>query len=242
MWRFTNRRRVKEELRHLLKFLVEYFEVEIQTVVVYGSFLRWSFRKDSDVDVAIILGDFPKWQWSSSGSFWDACNDSSHRQDFFRKLEQFLKGLSASHPYDIKVFTTRDLVLLEEFQKRVVHTRGNLVPSIRNGRVIFQRKENAVAEIKKGHRSFIEFLNQELPVHYLDIEAHHYYRECDRRAGLADQGWSKGCPSTSSEGSRGISGASDTRRQVRERSLRTQGSAGVLTTNQRGAARAAPLF
>lgn len=160
---FTGRRRVGEELQCLLKFLVEYFGTEIQTIVVYGSFLRWSFRKDSDVDVAVILCDSPKWQWSSSESFWDARDDSPYRQDFFRKLGQFLRESGASHPYDIKVFTTRDLVLLEEFQKRVVHTRGNLVTSIRNGRVIFQQKENDMAEMKKGHRSFVEFLDRELP-------------------------------------------------------------------------------
>lgn len=163
MWRLTDRRRIREDLQYLLVFLNEYFGAEIQTVVVYGSFLRWSFRKDSDVDVAIILRDSPKWQWSNSGSSWDACDDSPHRQDFFQKLEQFLKELGVAHPYDIKVFTTRDLVLLEEFQERVVHTRGNLVPSIRNGRVIFKRKENDMAEVKKGHRSFVEFLDRELP-------------------------------------------------------------------------------
>src|SRR3989344_6794786 len=160
---FAGRRRVREELRCLLKFLIEYFGAEIQTVVVYGSFLRWSFRKDSDVDVAIILRDSPEWQWSNSESFWDARDYSSHRQNFFLKLEQFLKELGASHPYDIKVFTTRDLVLLAEFQERVVHARGDLVPSIRAGKVIFQRKENDMAEMKKGHRSFVEFLDRELP-------------------------------------------------------------------------------
>ena len=163
MWRFTDRRRIREELQYLLKFLIEYFGAEIQTVVVYGSFLRWSFRKDSDVDVAIILRDSPKWQWSGSESFWDARNNSPYRQDFFQKLEQFLKELGASHPYDIKVFTARDLGLLAEFQERVVHTRGDLVPSIRAGKVIFQRKENSMAEMKKGHRSFMEFLDRELP-------------------------------------------------------------------------------
>jgi len=163
MWRLTDRRRIREELQCLLKFLIEYFGAEIQTVVVYGSFLRWSFREDSDVDVAIILRDSPEWQWSSSESFWDARDNLPHRQDFFRKLDQFLKELGASHPYDVKVFTTRDLVLLAEFQERVVHTRGNLVPSIRAGKIIFQRKENDMAEMKKGHRSFVEFLDRELP-------------------------------------------------------------------------------
>ncbi|MBI5076996.1 nucleotidyltransferase domain-containing protein [Candidatus Falkowbacteria bacterium] len=64
MWSFTDRRRIREELQRLLKFLTEYFGTEIQTVVVYGSFLRWSFHKDSDVDVAIILRDSPEWRWS----------------------------------------------------------------------------------------------------------------------------------------------------------------------------------
>lgn len=164
MWRLTNRRRIREEFQYLIVFLNEYFGAEIQTVVVYGSFLRWSFRKDSDVDVAIILRDSPEWQWSSSESFWEACDDSPHRQDFFQKIEQFFKELGVSHPYDVKVFTARDLVLLEEFHKRVVHTRGNLVSNIRSGRVIFRRKENDMAEVKKGHRSFVEFLNRELPV------------------------------------------------------------------------------
>ena len=164
MWRFTDRRRIREELQCLFRFLTEYFGAEIQTVVIYGSFLRWSFRKDSDVDVAIILRNSLEWQWSNSESFWDAHNDSPYRQDFFQKLEQFLKELGASHPYDIKVFTTRDLGLLAEFQERVVHTRGNLVPSIRAGKIIFQRKENDMAEMKKGHRSFVEFLDRELPV------------------------------------------------------------------------------
>lgn len=163
MWRLTDCRRIREELQYLLVFLNEHFRAEIQTVVVYGSFLRWSFRKDSDVDVVIILRDSPEWRWSSSNSFWDARDDSPYRQDFFRKLKQFLEELGVSHPYDIKVFTTHDLVLLEEFQERVVHTRGDLVPSIRNGRIIFQRKENAMAEMKKGHRSFVEFLDRELP-------------------------------------------------------------------------------
>jgi len=163
MWRLTDRRRIREELRCFLKFLTKYFGTEIQTVVVYGSFLRWSFRKDSDVDVAIILRDSPEWQWSNSESFWDARDYSPHRQDFFRKLEQFLKELGVSHPYDIKVFTMRDLALLEDFQTRVVHARGDLVPSIRAGKVIFQQKENDMAEMKKGHRSFVEFLDRELP-------------------------------------------------------------------------------
>lgn len=175
MWRLTDRRRIREELQYLLVFLNEYFGAEIQTVVVYGSFLQWSFRKDSDVDVAIILRDSPEWQWSSSESFWNADNDSPYRQDFFRKLEQFFKELGVSHPYDVKIFITRDLVLLEEFQERVVHTRGNLVPSIKNGRIIFQRKENAMAEVKKGHGSFIEFLDRELPA----LGMTHWYGSCD---------------------------------------------------------------
>lgn len=119
-------------------FLLEYFGAGIQTVVVYGSFLRWSFRKDSDVDIAVILRDSTEWRWSSSESFWNKRDNSPHRQDFFRKLEQFLKELGVSHPYDVKIFTTWDLALLEEFQTRVVHARGDLVPNIRAGRVIFQ--------------------------------------------------------------------------------------------------------
>ncbi|MBI2096028.1 MAG: hypothetical protein HYT43_00075 [Candidatus Taylorbacteria bacterium] len=172
---FSARRRIQEELQYLLKFLTEYFGTEIQTVVVYGSFLRWSFRKYNDVDVAIILRDSPEWRWSSSESFWDARDDSPYRQNFFQKLEQFLKELGASRPYDIKVFTTRDLVLLAEFQERVVHTRGNLAPSIRAGKVIFQRKENDMAEMKKKHRSFVEFLDRELPA----LGMTHWYRSND---------------------------------------------------------------
>lgn len=175
MWRFSNRRCVEEELQHLLKFLIEYFGEEIQTVVVYGSYLRWSFRRESDVDVTVILRDSLKWRWSNSDSLWDKRDDSPHRQDFFRKLGRFLEELGASHPYDIKVFTTCDLVLLAEFQERVVHTRGNLVPSIRNGRVIFQRKETNMAEVKKGHRSFVEFLNRELPA----LDMTHWYGSND---------------------------------------------------------------
>ena len=140
MWQFTDRQRVRDEIQHLLKFLIEYFGTEIQTVVVFGSFLRWSFRRDSDVDVAIILRDSLEWRWSSSESFWDKRDDSRHRQDFFRNLEQFLEKLGASHPYDVKVFTMRDLVLLEEFQTRVVHARGDLVPRIRAGKIIFRKR------------------------------------------------------------------------------------------------------
>lgn len=163
MWRFTDRQRVNEELQHLLKFLLDYFGTKIQTVVIYGSYLRWSFRKDSDVDVAMILSNSTEWQWSSSESFWNKRDNSPRRKDFFRKLEQFLKELHTSHPYDVKVFTTRDLTLLEEFQERVVPARGNLVTSIKNGRVIFQQKETNMAEVKKGHISFMEFLDKELP-------------------------------------------------------------------------------
>lgn len=115
---------------------------------------------------------------ANSEFFWDARDDSPYRQNFFQKLNQFLKELGASHPYDIKVFTTRDLVLLAEFQERVVHTRGNLVPSIRAGKIIFQRKENDMndmAEMKKGHRSFVEFLDRELPA----LGMTHWYASSD---------------------------------------------------------------
>lgn len=182
MWRFTDRRRVQEELQYFLKFLIKYFGAEIQTIVVYGSFLRWSFHKDSDVDVAIILRDSQEWQWSNSRSLWDKRDDSPHRQDFFRKLGRFLKELGVSHPYDVKVFTTLDLTLLEEFQTRIIHARGNLVPNIRAGKVIFRRKEDDMAEMKKGHRSFMEFLNQELPA----LGMTHWYGSYDNYGATCD--------------------------------------------------------
>ncbi|MEK7068632.1 MAG: nucleotidyltransferase domain-containing protein [Patescibacteria group bacterium] len=161
MWQIWARRRVERELPKLLDFLLGYFGDEVCTVVVFGSYLRWSFRKDSDVDVAVILRDSPKWQWSNSRSRWE-WRETPPRQEFYRALGVFLVESRASRAYDVKIFTARDLELLEEFQTHVL-TRGMVVPSIRSGRIIFrQTMETTMVEMKKGHKSFLEFLDTEL--------------------------------------------------------------------------------
>lgn len=151
MWQLFVRYRIRRELQSILKFLVEYFGAEIVKVVVYGSYLNWSFRKNSDVDVAIILRDSLMWRWSNSELQWEKRDDSPCRKDFFRKFNQFLQNLEVSRSYDIKIFTNHDLQLLEEFQRLVVHaTRPNqVVQAIKRGKVIFPRGGNYAGR-KKG--------------------------------------------------------------------------------------------
>ncbi len=159
MWQqAAGRRRVEKELQILCEFLIECFGNDLQKIVVFGSYLRWSFRTDSDVDVAVVLRNSREWQWSKSESRWERHDDSPHREAFFQTLAQFLKERGFSRPYDITVFTARDLELLEEFQDRVLKW-GKVVPGIRSGRVLFRKKgENDGS--KKGPQELRGVLGQ----------------------------------------------------------------------------------